>query len=246
MAIFYATSGAGDETATSGAALDPQCPAVVNANDILIAHVSYKGTSFGPLTPAGWTLLFGPANVGTTVAARHWIFGKIAAGTEDSTNVQFGTAGGTVHRYARIYRFQGWVSGSITGVVPSASFTSIPHATDPQGPTVTTTEAGALAVACMTQSDNNVEEAIAGMSGGTWGNYLNYAPGLGTGAALHFCTATPTADPGTISGGAIVAANDPSGTIGFEIRMTAVVPPATILMGPVIGPGQAVFRAATR
>lgn len=95
MAIAYSSARAGTGTETSGAALQPACPATVNANDILIAHMLYTGTTTGPSTPSGWTLLYGPANVGTTATARHWCFGRLADGSEDGATVDFGTDGGT-------------------------------------------------------------------------------------------------------------------------------------------------------
>lgn len=79
MAVAYKSQGAGAGTGTNGAALNLSFPATVDANDILIAHVMHTGTTTAPTTPSGWTLLYGPANVGvTTVQARHWVFGKLA------------------------------------------------------------------------------------------------------------------------------------------------------------------------
>lgn len=228
MAIAYKSSGAGNGTETTSAALELVCPASVDANDILIAHIIHTGTSTGPSTPSGWDLLYGPANVGTTATARHWVFGKIAAGTEDGATINFGTDGGSNGRAGRIYSFSGYVSGAITDVVPSASFSTTPHATDPQGPSVTTTVAGALAVACMCQDDDNSEEAIVGMSGGTWGGHVEYSNATWgpQGIVLYLNVCTPTANPGTVSGGSIAAANDEAGTIGFEIRPN--IPPQSL------------------
>lgn len=220
MAIAYKSSGAGAGTETSGAALNLACPATVDANDILIAHVMHTGTTTAPSTPSGWSLLYGPANVGTTATARHWCFGKLADGSEDGASISFGTAGGTNGRAGRIYSFSGYAAGSLADVVPAASFSDIPHATDPQGPSVTTTVAGAVAVALMCQDDNNTPPAITGMSGGTWAEnaeYVNATWGP-QGIQMSINTCTPTADPGTVSGGAQVATNDEAGTIGFEIR----------------------------
>jgi hypothetical protein len=220
VAIAYKSQGAGAGTETNAAALNLVCPATVDANDILIAHVIHTGTTTAPSTPANWSLLFGPSNVGTTATARHWCFGKLATGSEDGTTVSFGTAGGTNGRAGRIYSFSGYVSGTLADVVPAASFSGIPHATDPQGPSVTTTIAGALAVALMCQDDNNTPPAITGMTGGTWAENAEYVDATWgpQGVQLSINTATPTANPGTISGGAQVATNDEAGTIGFEIR----------------------------
>lgn len=228
MAITWSSAGAGVSTETSGAALSPLCPATITAGDILIAQTAWEGTTTAPATPANWTLLSGPNNVGSAaVVARHWIFGKIADGTEDGSAVAFGAPAVTTQRAARVHRFLGRVSGTITDCVPSASFTNIVGDTDPTGPSVTTTIAGSLAIAAVYQNDNNTLETFAGSSDvwterGTAGGYV-FA--LTPGGNLDILTATPAADPGTVSGGAMTVTNDPWGVIGFEIRPS--VPVAT-------------------
>ena len=230
MAIAYKSQGAGASTETSGAALSPLCPAVVDANDILIAHVFWEGTASAPNTPGGWTLLHGPAVIETSVA-RHWVFGKIAAGTEDGAAVAFGNPAVTTQRAARVYSFSGYVGGSITDLVRGFAETS--HATDPQMPTVTTTQAGALAVALVAQNDNNTTGNATGESGGDWTEAVaEYSVALTPGFTIQIQTATPTADPGTISGGSVSTQNDPCGVIGFEIRAAGVY---TATVGPTIG-----------
>jgi len=218
LAIAYKSAGAGAVTEASGGALSPVCPATVDANDILIAHVGFEGTSATPDTPAGWTLLGGPYTIES--AHRHWIFGKLAAGTEDGAAVAFGTPAITTVRVARVYSFSGWVSGTITQNVPAVSFAHLSHATDPQMPTVTTTIAGALAVACTFQADDNPQASATGESGGDWveavAEYVQSATTPDT--ALHIQTCTPTANPGTVTGGTVATLNDPCGVIGFEIR----------------------------
>lgn len=229
MAIAFKSSGAAAGTETSGAALNVVAPAVVDAIDILIAHVMHTGTTTAPSTPANWSLLFGPSNVGTTATARHWCFGKLAIGDEDGATISFGTAGGTNGRVGRIYSFSGYISGTLADVVPAASFSGIPHGTDPQGPSVTTTVVGALAAALTCQDDNNTEEAIAGATGSggftgvSWGGFLTFVDAALGPQGLHIDlqVAIPIGTTGTISGGAMVAANDEAGTIGFEIRPSA-------------------------
>lgn len=233
MAIARVGAGAGAGTETSGAALNLVCPAAVSANHILIAHVMHTGITTNPTTPSGWTLLYpNPADItvgapiGTgTATARHWAFGKLAVGTEDGTTVSFGTGGGTNGRAGRIYSFSGYVSGTITDVVPAASFTDIPTETDPSGPEVTTSIAGALAIALMCQDDNNTHTGLTGETGGTWGDYLEFVDAnLGPqGLALAFNSCTPDTDPGTVTGGTLAGTNDESGTIGFEIRPSVPV-----------------------
>ena len=218
MAITYASQGAGVATEASGGALSPLCPAVVTANQILIAHCGYEGTTTTPSTPGGWTLLGGPFTIES--AHRHWIFGKLADGTEDGAAVAFGTPAVTTMRTARVYSFNGWVSGAIADNVPAASFAHLSHATDPQMPTVTTTVAGALAVACVFQVDDNPTASATGESGGDWveavAEYVQAATTPDSGLSIQTCT--PTADPGTVTGGSIATLNDPCGVIGFEIR----------------------------
>lgn len=240
MAIAYKSQGAGVVTEASGGALSPLCPATVDAGDILIAHCAYEGTSTTPDTPSGWTPLGGPYTVET--AYRHWIFGKIAAGTEDGAAVAFGTPAVTTLRCARVYSFSGRVDGTITALVPAAGFAHLSHATDPQMPTVTTTVAGALAVACTFQADDNPQASATGATGGTWAEavaeYVQAATTPDT--ALHIQTCTPTADPGTVTGGTVATLNDPCGVIGFEIKPTAAqtVSPSAIATGEAFGTAQ--------
>lgn len=231
MAVAYSSSGAGVGTETNGAALQPACPATVNAGEVLVAHVVHLNTTTAPENPAGWKLMYGPANIGvTTVQGRHWCFAKVADGSEDGASVSFGTAGGTSGRAARIYSFTGRTGGQIDNIMPISQFSSIPHDTDPQGPTVNSLMAGALAVALKVQDDNNTPTAIASSSGGSWterAEYINATWGP-QGICMAIDTCTPTGDPGTVSGGAEVATNDEAGVIGF------VITPSSVQVDPVV------------
>lgn len=215
MGMTYKSQGAGASTETSGAALSPLCPATVDAGDILVAHVFWEGTATAPSTPANWTLLHGPEVIESTIA-RHWVFGKIADGTEDAGAVAFGAPAVTTQRAARVYSFAGRTSGTIAQLVKGFAATS--HATDPAMPTVTTTQAGGLAVALVAQNDNNAFASPTGESGGDWIEAVaEYTVALTPGLSLGIETATPTSDPGTISGGSMATTNDPCGVIGFQI-----------------------------
>lgn len=189
---------------------------MVDAGDVLIAHIFWEGTTTAPSTPLGWTLLDGPRVIETTIA-RHWVFGKIADGTEDGTSITFALAPAvTTQRGARIYSFSGRVGGTITDLVVGFAATS--HATDPQMPTVTTTVAGSLAVALVAQNDNNTIDSATGESGGDWVEAVaEFSANLTPGLLLQIQTAA-MASVGTISGGTFNTANDPVGVIGFEIR----------------------------
>jgi hypothetical protein len=226
VAIAYSSAGTGVSTESSGGALSPTCPATVAAGDILILQAAYEGTTTAPVDPGGWTPLFSAQSVGVaSVVARHWVYGKIADGSEDGAAVALGTPAVTTQRAARIYSFSGRVSGSITDLVPVASFTNTPGDTDPTGPTVVTTIAGSLACALVYQHDNNTLETFASASD-TWterGTVGGFIFALTPGGVLDLLTATPAADPGTVSGGAMTVTNDPWSVIGFEIRPSVPV-----------------------
>lgn len=250
MAIAYKSAGAGVSTETSGAALSPACPATVDANDILLLFTAWEGTTNAPTDPAGWTkLASSPYNVGSAaVVARVWLYGKIAAGTEDGATVALGSPAVTDQRAARIYSFSGFSAGTITDLIPSASFSSAVGDADPTGPTVVTTVAGSLACAFVYQNDNNTLETFAGSSD-TWterGTVGGYIFALAPGGVLDLLTATPAADPGTVSGGAMTVTNDPWVVIGFEIRPS--VPPPVAKSGTdtvTLGDSTAIARAST-
>jgi len=230
MPIAYKSAGAGGGTETTGAQLALACPATVDANDILVGHVIWLDNATEPTDPSGWTRLYTVSGLGAglgtgTPTGRAYVYGKLAAGTEDGATINFGTAGGTAGRFGRIYSFSGYVSGSITDVIPAASFSDIPSDTSPQAPTVTTTVAGALAVALVSQDDNNTLDSFTGESGGDWTEALAefFTSTIGAqGCMCQLQTATPTADPGTITGGSATTPADENSVIGFEIRPNAL------------------------
>jgi|SRR3989304_204394 len=224
MAVAYKGEGNGVTTEASSGDLNPTCPATVDAGDVLIAHVAYEGVATTPSTPADWTLLTTDGYVMGANLYKHWIFGKIAIGDEDSDAISFGTPAVTTMRTGRIYSFSGRTSGTISQIVPSGSFAHQYHATDPAFPTVTTTTVGALAVACIFQADDNGLVSATGESGGDWTEAVaEYAQSATTpDSQLGLQTCTPTANPGTVTGGTISTANDPVGVIGFQIMPNSV------------------------
>lgn len=232
MAVAYKSAGAGAMTETNGATLNLQCPATVDANDILIAHVVVWGTTYSPTTPDGWTLLFGPYGLGTgTPTARAWAYGKLATGNEDGSNVSFGTIASTTGRMGRIYSFSGYKSGTIKDVVPSASYAGNSSETDPVIQSVTTTVAGAKAIALVSQDDNNYHSSLGAVTGGSWAeavsDYVNTSVGP-SGGCLQLQVGTPTSDPGTIAGGTVAGNDDEANTICFEIRPNTPNSPPTV------------------
>jgi hypothetical protein len=218
----FQDAGAGATAAAAGAALSPACPATVNAGDLLIGHVGIRNITTSPSTPAGWTLLDGPRLSGSGGGVgRHWVFGKIADGTEDGAAIAFGTFGGATAnvRCGRIYRFTGnnWTGETLTTIV--AGFANVAGTSATIGmAAVTTPVANCLAVACVKQDDNNVIGSSTGETGGDWTEATaEFAASADTGMVIQLQTAG-MASAGTITGGGTAAGSDPWGTIGFYIR----------------------------
>jgi len=220
VAIAYKSAGAGGGTETSGASLDLVAPATVDAGDILIAHVTHELVASAPTEPAGWKELYGPGTLGQlTPVGRSWVYGKVAAGSEDGATIGFGTAGGTAGRYGRIYSFSGYVSGAIDEIV--VGLLSIPSETTIPLPPVRTYETGALAVALLVQDDNNAFAAAGAVTGGTWAEpvaeFVSTTLGV-QGCCVGIQTSTPTGNPGQISGGTANATADEGCSIGLAIH----------------------------
>jgi hypothetical protein len=222
VAVAYKSQGDGTGTETSGAALNLACPAAVDANDILIAHVIHLNITTAPTEPADWDLLYGPANLGTgTAVGRAWVYGKLAVGDEDGDTIGFGTDGGTSGRFGRIYSFSGYNSGTLADVVPASQMSDTPTESSIPLPTVTTTMAGGLAVALLTQDDNNAFAAATGESGGSWTEPVAEFVSTSIGAQGCICgiqVCTPTGDPGTVTGGTANSTTDEGSTIGLAIQ----------------------------
>lgn len=163
-AIAFNSAGAGASSETSGAAVSPASPATVIPNQILVIHAYFEGTATAPSTPTGFTLLSGPHVIETTIG-RHWLYGKIADGSEDGAANALGSAAVTTMRSGRCYSFDGYEAGTleeiVRGFVPISANSSTPGM-----PTVTTTVRGGLAVSCVAVNDNNAVAAATGESGG--------------------------------------------------------------------------------
>lgn len=162
-----------------------------------------------------------------------WLFGRIADGSEDGVAVDFGTAGGTNQRGARVFGTPRDESGgTIFQLVGGFSWLS--HATDPQMPTVTTPNVEAIASAFIVQNDNNTMGASTGESGGDWlENTSEYVAALTPGFMIGTQYAWPGASgygsgPGTMSGGSIATTNDPCGVLGFWISPIVTQPKRTM------------------
>lgn len=211
MAVAYQSAGTAVATATSGADLNPTAP-VVAANEWLIAQIWYRDTTTTPNTPSGWTLLSGPHEI---VGSRAWVYGKMADGTEDNQAISFGTGGGTVLRMGRIFRFNGWVSGTITDTVfdfvfeegTTASITDVDR----------TLNTGEMGVNFVYIEDDLPSPSFSATTGGTgtWTeNAAETVSSLGSDGTIGMQTCTATASGNTFTRGAA----DNWGIIGFTIR----------------------------
>lgn len=232
----FGSAGAVDAgTITSGAAWDPVCPAVVNAGDLLIAHVSCRNLTSTPTTPAGWTLLTGPH---ATSVGRHWLFGKIADGTEDGAAISFGTQAVAVNRSGRIYCFTGndWTGQNVADIVLGFAH-GTNTGTQIADTAVTTPIANCLACNFVKSEDNNSVVAFTGETGGDWIEAVAEATNnIGTGWTAQLQIAD-MASPGTIDGGTLsTSLGDPWGNIGCYIR-EPIPPTSTSVARISLAPG---------
>jgi hypothetical protein len=96
--------GAGRGTQVGSGDLVVNCPAVVDAGDLLLAAAGLASTTdFSPTAPSGWTT-FGAGNSGSTTG-RFWH--RTADGSEDGSTVTFANASsgdkvGLIARYANV------------------------------------------------------------------------------------------------------------------------------------------------
>jgi hypothetical protein len=223
----YKNAGAGVATITSGGPCSPLNPPTVDAGDVLICHAFYGGSTAAPSTPTGFTLLSGPHDLSTPATnGRVWVFGKIAAGTEDGLAVQLGNQAVTTPRRARVYSFDGALNDVIANVVVGFAYaTGTTAAISDTG--VTTTGTDSLACQLVAVADDNAVDAFAGETGGNWLEPVaEFTDTTGTpDTCMQLQTAAmPTA--GTINGGSFtMAAADPWGVIGFYIKAGAAGTP---------------------
>ena len=150
MAIAFKGAGTGHAIATSARDTAPTCPATVDANDILIAHVLYGDNVTGVHDPgrldaARWSV---PDQTSRATAEAGFTASSPRAPRTARRSTSFRLSSNTGRRLGRIYSYSGYVSGTIRDVVPVASIGGIGQAatTAPAGPTVKTTHSGSLAM----------------------------------------------------------------------------------------------------
>ena len=218
----YAAAGDGAATDTNGGALNVPYPAGISAGHLLLAHIYYDGSAAAPSTPAGWTEMGGPYNVhDDTPSSRHWLYGKIAAGTESGTE-SFGTVAATTLRMGRMYRFTGVASATLAECYEDLDGAEFGYSADVTDNSVTTSGANRLALNLVAWDDDNVTPAVFdGESGGNWveavGDYESALAGDGTIYLMY----AEMASAGTIDGGSCTTTLDGWGVIGLALIGTA-------------------------
>lgn len=225
MLPSYASKGAMSGIATSGATHNVPCPAIVTAGQLLIAHLMYENVAIAPTTPSGWTLLHGPEG---TTGRRIWVFGRIADGTEDGSNIDFGTGtpASANNRYGIIYSFNDVRSDTIANIVGDFSTSEVSSNTLADQ-SVTTPEADCLAVNLVGIQDDRVIDAFTGMTGGTWAEASAedtssaFTPDQTMQIQVADMPSAGTIDGGTTSAG---GASTPWNVTGFYIRGTVSAP----------------------
>lgn len=242
----FGSSGAMVGTATSGAAHNVPWPAVVNAGDLGMAFLMYEGATVAPTSPGGiWSVLGSSPYTGVASGFRVWVYGAIAAGTEDGSNVNFGSPANTNNRYGIIYRFTGVRNDTVANVVGGFNFESLSQQViNDVG--VTTPEADCLAVNFVGVQDDNLLTAGLNFTGETGGDWTEVEQAK-TDTALTpdqsmQCQTAVMSAAGTVNGGTLdMGAIDPWGVVGFYIRG----PAASFIAAPVRSYEQAVNRSST-
>ena len=137
MAINF--RGAAGTVQPSGVAGQPvTLPAGIAANDSMWAVASFSGTTQTLTTPAGWTVVDGPVDKGTTL--RQYLLSKVAAGTEGGTTVQFTWSATTAKRVVEVIVLSG--SHLTTPLHDFASKVETTAGTTHTSPTVTVSTDG--------------------------------------------------------------------------------------------------------
>lgn len=226
----YVSAGDGAATNTNGGALNVPYPATVTAGNLLLAHIYYDGNAAAPSTPANWTAMGGPYNVkNATPESRHWLFGKIAAGTESGTE-SFGTVAATTLRMGRMYQFSGLYSATIAECYEDLDGDEYGYAAQVDDNSVTTSGADRLALNLVAWDDDDVTPSVFdGEDGGNWveavGDYESALAGDGTIYLMY----AEMANEGTIDGGSCTTTIDGWGVIGLALIGAAEAGGATVV-----------------
>lgn len=196
----FVNAGAGaDGTTSTATAAAPS----ITIGDLLIMQLAIRNSTITASPPSGWGLIRGPV-AGASTTTRTYYFGRKAQSGDSSASFSSTLSAAPNMWMARIYNFgQNWVGDTSTW---SNNFEGVADGTATIGtiPSITTTGIDRLAVAFITDSDNDTVASPTGETGGDYtlvtAAYLT-TTGLNGGIA---CASSAKATAGTISGGAFV------------------------------------------
>ena len=189
-------------SATDLYTLNPSYPMDLQANDLIILHT--VGVTYQPLTPPGFSVLYGPDQNGPVV---QWLFYKFANGSE-SGDLVFNYPGDCM-KMSLIYNFRGVSPSNFieSGVYGSGNSSLI------EAPSVTTTGKSRLAVSFVfvgAYEWTDIDLPFIGSSGGVWNSPFGDCT-IGSNAhPIHLSLQLQVAqmpDENTLSGGSIQLIN---------------------------------------
>ncbi len=216
--VAYVDAGAGVSRASSGT-LTPAYPTGITSGDLLILHAGGRTSTIVVDDPgAGWELITN-GQMGSSNTAQHYVYGKIADGTESGTLTVSFTNDAAVGKVARIFLFENNNATSVANAVESVGTSTTGTNTTITDVGVTSTVAKGLAVNFVGVADDNTVDAFTGQTGGTWVEAVAEFQYVATnGMTIQLQKADLTA-AGTIDGGTyVMAASDPWGVLGFVIK----------------------------
>jgi hypothetical protein len=180
----------------------------------------------------------GGFDVGSPAAAKQLIWiGRFIGGGGESTTARLTSSSGN-DLYARLYEFSGVHTGAtladvIENSTAGTATNGVGTSTTIADTAVVTLGADRLACNFVAVNDDNLLDAFASMSGGTWAEAIaEFAEATGTDGAIGLQIAT-MASAGTIDGGTdTMAASDGWGVVGFALKPAVAAPPASLLYRP--------------
>lgn len=216
--VAYVDAGAGVSRASSGT-LTPAYPAGIAAGDLLILHAGGRTSTIVVDDPgAGWELIT-TGQTGSSNTGQHYVYGKIADGTESGTLTVSFTNDAAVGKVARIFLFENNNATSVANAVESVGTATTGTNTTITDVGVTSTGTLSLAVNFIAVADDNVVDAFTGMTGGTWSEAVAEFQYVATNGFTIQTQIATLATAATINGGTyVMAASDPWGVLGFVIK----------------------------
>lgn len=123
----------GNKAEATGSDVVLTYPAGIVANDVMVLRWATTGTTITLNTPAGWTVVSGPIDKGTT--NREYLLVRVANGTEAGNTLTLSASASSANkRFAQLAAYSGVDTG--TPILASASFVETASGTTHAAPTV--------------------------------------------------------------------------------------------------------------